>query len=445
MKDNDGDENFNVYAVDPAAAPAPGAEAPASRDLTGLKGVRCSSTARRRTDPDIVYIGLNDRDKAWHDLYKLKISTGERTLVRKNTEQIAGWIFDLKDNLRLATRTADNGDTEILRVDADGFTKIYSCDVFETCDPLRFHKDGKRVYLETNKGDARSHRAGAARRRRPARRDGRIRSDEARRFRRARCSPKSTDELVLTDVHRRARRGAISRTRRSKPTTSGCRTKLPGKEIGLGSRTTDEQLWWSSRSSDTEPGETYLFDRKAKKLTLQYRRPREAAARIASPMTADPLQVVRRPGDSGVPDAAEGRAGEGPAGWSLPHGGPWARDHWGYNPHGAVLRQSRVCGADAELPRLDGLRQEVPQRGQRRVGQEDAGRHHLGRQAPVAEGTADPKRVGILGGSYGGYATLAGVAFTPDLYRAGGRYRRTVEPDHAAGSDSAVLGGRPQD
>ena len=96
VKDNAGDENFNVYAVDPSAKPAAGADAPASRDLTGLKGVRVQLYDLPKADPDIVYIGLNDRDKAWHDLYKLKISTGEKTLVRKNTDRITGWNFDLK-------------------------------------------------------------------------------------------------------------------------------------------------------------------------------------------------------------------------------------------------------------------------------------------------------------------------------------------------------------
>jgi Tol biopolymer transport system component len=81
-KDKDGDENFNLYSVDPAASPAAGAEAPSSRDLTGLTGVRVQPYSVPKNDPDIVYIGLNDRDKAWHDLYKLKISTGERTLLR---------------------------------------------------------------------------------------------------------------------------------------------------------------------------------------------------------------------------------------------------------------------------------------------------------------------------------------------------------------------------
>ena len=126
MKDHDGDENFNVYAVDPAAKPAAGGDAPASRDLTGLKGVRVIPFDLPKSDPDILYIGLNDRDKAWHDLYKLKISTGEKTLVRKNTDRVTGWEFDLKGQLRLATRNAENGDTEILRVDADKLTPVYS-------------------------------------------------------------------------------------------------------------------------------------------------------------------------------------------------------------------------------------------------------------------------------------------------------------------------------
>src|SRR3954466_2834396 len=88
VKDNDGDENFNLYAVDPSAPAAAGADAPPSRDLTGLKGVQVQFYNAPRNQTDIVYIGINDRDKAWHDLYKLKVSTGERTLIRKNTDRI---------------------------------------------------------------------------------------------------------------------------------------------------------------------------------------------------------------------------------------------------------------------------------------------------------------------------------------------------------------------
>ena len=82
VKDNDGDENFNVYAVDPAAMPAAGADAPPSRDLTGLKGIQIQIYATPKSDPAHIYIGLNDRDKAWHDLYKLNLATGEKTLLK---------------------------------------------------------------------------------------------------------------------------------------------------------------------------------------------------------------------------------------------------------------------------------------------------------------------------------------------------------------------------
>ena len=72
-------------------------------------------------------------------------------MVRKNTERITGWVFDLKSNLRLATRSADNGDTEILRVDGDGFSKIYSCSVFESCSPVQFQTGDARLYIASNK------------------------------------------------------------------------------------------------------------------------------------------------------------------------------------------------------------------------------------------------------------------------------------------------------
>ncbi|HEX3251987.1 MAG TPA: hypothetical protein VHS05_21300, partial [Pyrinomonadaceae bacterium] len=152
VQDKAGDENYNVYAVNPADAPASGQDVPAARNLTDVKGIRAIIYAVPRNEPDAIYVGLNDRDAAWHDLYKVKISTGDRTLVRKNTERITAYFFDLKDQLRLATRSAENGDTEVLRVDADKFTKVYSCSVFESCGPVRYHKDGERVYFQTNKG-----------------------------------------------------------------------------------------------------------------------------------------------------------------------------------------------------------------------------------------------------------------------------------------------------
>jgi len=107
VQDHLGDENFNVYAVDAAAAVPAGQEVPPARNLTAVTGARAFIYDVPKNDPDIMYVGINDRDKAWHDLYKVRISTGEKTLLRKNTERIAGWQFDNAGNVRLAARTTD--------------------------------------------------------------------------------------------------------------------------------------------------------------------------------------------------------------------------------------------------------------------------------------------------------------------------------------------------
>src|SRR5205085_5257271 len=103
-----GDENFNVCAVNPADPPAGGGDVPAARYLTEAMGVRTFIYSVPRSDPDAIYVGLNDRDKAWHDLYKVRISHGERTLLRKNTERISNWTCDLSGKLRLASRSPEN-------------------------------------------------------------------------------------------------------------------------------------------------------------------------------------------------------------------------------------------------------------------------------------------------------------------------------------------------
>lgn len=414
-KDHDGDENFNVYAVDPAAKPPAGADAPESRDLTGLKGVRVELVEAPKNDPDVIYIGLNDRDKAWHDLYKLKISTGQKTLVRQNTERITGWVFDTKGNLRMATRSADNGDTEILRVDASGFTKIYSCSVFETCGPLQFLPDGSRVYVETNKGtnlislmlmDPATGQTQL------------VESDPENKvdFGGAIFS-EATDELVGTSYYY-DRQKMHFRDKKFAADYEWLEKKLPGMEISLGSRTRDEKIWLVTASSDTEPGQTLLFNRATYTLTPQYKvrekLPRQDLAEMKSVTYAssDGLEI---PAYLTLPKGVDPK--NLPA-LVIPHGGPWGRDVWGYNPLAQFFANR---GYAVLMPNF---------RGSTGYGRKflDAGNLEWGRKMQddvtwgvkymVAQGIANPKRVGILGGSYGGYATLAGVTFTPDVYAA---------------------------
>src|SRR5258708_25239007 len=115
VQDKAGDENYLVYAVNPADAPAAGQDVPAARNLTDVKGVRAEIFAVPRSEPDAIYVGLNHRHKAWHDLYKAKISTGQRTLVPQNTYPILSWTFNLRSHIRMPSRCTDAGETQTMR------------------------------------------------------------------------------------------------------------------------------------------------------------------------------------------------------------------------------------------------------------------------------------------------------------------------------------------
>src|SRR5690606_5310420 len=108
-------------------------------------------------NPDLLFIGMNDRDKSWHDLYSLKISTGELKLISENKDRLSGYVFDWDDNLRLATRSNADGSTDILSYQPDGaYKKIYSAALFETAYPHSFTPDNKKVYVVSNTGSNRN-------------------------------------------------------------------------------------------------------------------------------------------------------------------------------------------------------------------------------------------------------------------------------------------------
>jgi dipeptidyl aminopeptidase/acylaminoacyl peptidase len=418
VQDQGGDENYNVYAVNPAAQPAAGQAVPPARNLTDVKGVRAQIFAVPESDPDTIYVGLNERDKAWHDLYKVKISTGERTLVRQNTERIAGWLFDLKDNLRMAVRSAENGDTEVLRVDADGFKKVYSCNVFEACGPVRFHKDGKRVYMVTNKGgdvdllrltlfDPETGK------------EEMVESDPLKRVDFGGASfSQVTDELIATTyVDEKAR--VYWKDKAFEADYNLVKQKLPGKEIAFGSSTKDERLWLITAASDTEPGERYLFDRQTKKLTLQYRLFEKLAREHLAPMKA-----ITYKSSDGMEVPAFLTLPKGVAAKNLPlivfpHGGPWSRDTWGYDAYAQFLANRGYAVLQPNFRSSTGYGKKFLNAGNEQWGQTMQDDLTWGVKHLVSQGIVDPKRVGIMGISYGGYATLAGLAFTPDVYAAG--------------------------
>ena len=419
VNDQGGNENFNLYAVNPNEQPANGAEVPVARNLTNSEKVRTIGYNVPRTEPDAVYVGMNDRDPAWHDLYKLKISTGERTLVRQNTERLTGWLFDNKDQLRLATRSTKSGDKEVLRVDVDGkFTKIYSCNLFETCSPIHFNKDNRRVYMISNKGESVDLTRLVLFDLETGKEEA-VESDPMSRVDLEDAAFSDvTDELLYT-VYADDRQRFYFKDRTLAEDYKLLQKKLPNREISFDVSTKDEMTWLITVFSDTEPGEKYLFDRKSKKLELQYRirekLSREALAEVKSVRykSSDGLEI---PAYLTLP---RGVAPKNLPTIILPHGGPWARDRWGFDPLAQFLTNRGYAVLSPNFRGSTGYGKKFVDAGNLQWGDKMQDDLTWGAKYLISQGISDPKRIGIMGGSYGGYATLAGVTSTPDLYAVG--------------------------
>jgi len=415
VKDNAGDENFNVYAVNPADAAGADGVPPAS-NLTNAQKVRTQIYAVPRSDPDTIYIGINERDRAWHDLYKVSISTGQKTLLRENKDRLSGWVFDNNDQIRLATRSAENGDTEILKVDGDKFTKIYSCGVLEGCGPVRFQKDNKRFYMTTNKGDRDLTQLVIFDP--DTMKEELVEQDPMKRVDFGGISfSEITKEPIMT-VYQDDKNRIYWKDKNYEKDYNLIKKRIGDRQIAFGSSTADEQKFIISTYSDVDPGTIWIFDRKTKNLSTLYtvreKLPRAALAEMKAVCypSSDGLEI---PGYLTLPKGVEAKNLPLVV---VPHGGPWGRDGWGYHSLAQFLANRGYAVLQPNFRASTGYGKKFLDAGNGEWGDKMQDDITWGVKYLVGQGIADPKRVGIMGGSYGGYATLAGVTYTPDLYAA---------------------------
>jgi dipeptidyl aminopeptidase/acylaminoacyl peptidase len=419
VKDKDGDENINVFAVDPHEKVEKGA-IPESRNLTPMDEVAAQIAHISQKNPDLMWVGLNNRDKAWHDLYQLRISTGDMKLVYENTDRITGYEFDWDDNLRLLSRTDEKGTTTLLRKEGDSLDPIYETLVTENGGVLGWTPDNSRFYMSTNKGDLDLSTVYLMDPK--TRKMELFESDPEKRVDFGGLQLDENTRKVISTSYLDDRTRYYWKDDTWKANYEFLKAKFPGREIAFQSSTKDYSKFLIAITGDRYASEAWFFDAKTKQLIHQYTpRPElKAVEEHLSPMTAvrykssDGLEI---PGYLTIPAGREAK--------NLPlivlvHGGPKGpRDVWGYDPEVQFLANRGYAVLQPNFRASGGYGKKFLNAGDGQWGllmQDDItwGVKHL-----IEKGIADPNKIGIAGGSYGGYATLAGLTFTPDLYACG--------------------------
>ena len=419
MQDEGGNENFHLFAVDPAAPADAGTGVPPASDLTPYPGAKAELVHLPESAPGTALVALNDRDPKLHDLYRVDLRTGKRTLVFKNDQNLVGFETDLTGKLRVTARQTADGGTEILRVDGRKLTQVYACNQLETCYVQRFHKDGKRAYLVTNKGDTDLVRLvlfdPASKTEEPVESDPENQVDLMNAV-----FSDATEELVGTvymgdrlrvypreDALPQGLRAAeADPARRGHPQHRRHRGRRPAAgHPGIGRRP-GRHVPVRAAHGQGRPGV-----------------PPATQAAGPAPGEDDPgaHHRPRRREGPGVPDAAQGLQRPQPAHRAAATRRALGPRRMGIQRHGPVPGQPGLRRSAAELPGVGRLRQEVPEPGQRAVGHGDhAARPD--RRRPLA-GQPGRRRSQSESPSWADRTAASppwpASTFTPDVYAAG--------------------------
>jgi dipeptidyl aminopeptidase/acylaminoacyl peptidase len=414
LQDRGGDENWRAYAVEVTSG--------AERDLTPLDGVQARIEAVSERIPGEIVIALNDRNPQFHDLYRVDVQTGERKLLEHN-DRFAGYLLDRDYRVRLASRYLPDGGAETLRRNEQGewekFIEVGPEDSMTT-NALSFDLSGDELYLLDSRG-----------------------RDTAALFRMQLASGES--QLVFADPRSDVGSVILHPTKRTIQAAASDYLRQEWKildpeirsdfeylktvedgDIALASRTLDDRQWIVAYMLSDGPVKYYRYHRPTRKASYLFSNRSELEAQPLVKMHA--LQIPARDGlqmvsylslPPGSDADATGRPRQPVPMVLFVHGGPWARDRWGYHPYHQWLANRGYAVLSVNFRGSAGF-------GKRHL---NAGELEWGAKMhddlldavdwALAHKIADPARVAIMGGSYGGYATLVGLTFTPEKFAAG--------------------------
>eukprot|EP00904_Undaria_pinnatifida_P002339 jgi/Undpi1/12105/HiC_scaffold_41.g14078.m1 len=414
IQDKGGDENWRIYCTTLATGE--------TKDLTPFDNVAAQIHKRSAAFPEEILVGLNNRNPQLHDIYRVNIVSGERTLVEEN-EWFMAYLSDDEFNIRFAIRQTPDGGMEMHDLSneesADPFMQIPGDDALTT-QPLGFDKTGRILYIldsrDRNTAAFFSLNLDSGEKKL-------IAEDERADANGLLIHPTEKTVQAVSFDYDRVRWQIIDESIR--PDLDYLATVADGN-INILTRTQDDNFWTVAFILDNGPIRYYRYDRQAgeahflfsnkdawDRLTLAKMHPVIIKSRddlnLVSYLT---LPVANDPEATGRPDKALPLI-------LLVHGGPWARDVWGYNPFHQWMANRGYAVMSVNYRGSTGFGKDFLNA----ANLEWAGKMHDDLidavDWAIAEGIADADKVAIMGGSYGGYATLVGLTFTPEKFACG--------------------------
>ena len=410
IQDKDGDENWHVYATDLRTRE--------TRDLTPFPATQAEIEQAGRRFPEDILVGLNSRDPKFHDIYKVNILTGALQLVQKNTE-FAGFVTDEQFTVRIGIRQTPDGGMEFLKSAGEDrwepFVKAGLEDALAT-RPLGFDESGRTLYMTDSRG---RDTAGLfacdlnGGRRELLAEDPRADPGEVLRHPVTRLI-----QAVSFDYERVAWKVLDPKIA---PDFEALRAVSNG-DFRVVSRSLDDATWIVAYTLDIGPAWFYRYDRKSRRAEFLFSNRPALEGRPLAKMR--PVVIRSRDGLDMVSYLTLPLGAADPPKNPLPmvlyvHGGPWGRDDWGFNPTHQWLANRGYAVLSVNYRGSTGFGKKFLNAGNLEWGRKmhddllDAVDWAIGKRI------ADPARMAIMGGSYGGYATLAGLAFTPEKFACG--------------------------
>lgn len=407
LQDVGGDENWRLFKVDPGQDRV--------EDLTPFDEVQVQIVAHTKRHPHEMLIAMNRDDAHLHDVYHLDLRTNELEQVAKNPGNVTHWVPDAELRVRAALASTDSGGVNLLvreDVAAKWSTLIeWDADDALTSGPVAFTLEGDSLYLlDSREANAAQlvtfdlHSLATEI----------IAADREYDVSEVMIHPDTRKVQLVSFVKARAEHVVLDKS--IARDIEAIRGLNPG-DSSISHRTHADDVWVVTFTEDRRPISYYSYDRRSKEGTfLFHARPTLAEYTLAEmePVTITARDGLTLHGYLTLPPGAGRR--------HLPlvlnvHGGPWHRDMWGYDPESQWLANRGYAVLQVNFRGSTGYGKTFLNAGDREWGAKmhddlvDAVRWALD------QGIADPQRVAIYGGSYGGYAALVGATFTPDLFR----------------------------